>query len=212
MGLLAHQRELIPGAAVVFDVGMHHGATTIEYLLAYPSAAVHGFEPEAVNFSKAREALAAFGTRVKLINAAVSDSRGRELLNVNTHDGTHSLLAIGDLRFFESHVETATRQEVPSIALDDYCAEHELERIDILKMDIQGGELKALKGARRLLSRQAIGLIATEVEFKPLYLDQPLFWDINAHLRSYGYAFYGLYDQRHINGALSWADAIFVAK
>lgn len=60
--------------------------------------------------------------------------------------------------------------------------------IDILKMDIQGGELLALKGAQSLLEASRIRLLALEVEFKPLYKDQPLFWDICAYLYRFGYS------------------------
>ena len=84
----------------------------------------------------------------------------------------------------------------------------------MLKMDIQGAELLALRGAAGLLARHAIRLIALEVLFQPLYRNQPTFWDIADHLRSLGYALQGIHEQRHhaVNHAvLRWADAVFVA-
>jgi hypothetical protein len=77
-------------------------------------------------------------------------------------------------------------------------------------MDIQGAELNALKGARKLLSQKNITMIVTEVEFKELYKNQPLYEDLAVYLRDYGYVLVGLYDFHYVEGILSWADAIFL--
>jgi hypothetical protein len=80
-------------------------------------------------------------------------------------------------------------------------------------MDIQGGELMALKGATKLLSTQAIDLIYSEVLFADLYENQGYFHDISQYLREYGYFLYGLYNMNYgksKNGVLAWADAIFI--
>ena len=118
------------------------------------------------------------------------------------------------MRYYDAPVETLAPIEVQGVSLNSLCASHRLDQLDILKMDIQGAELMALRGACGLLDRQAIGLIALEVLFQPLYRDQPTFWDIADHLRFRGYALQGIHDQRHhaVNHAvLRWADAVFLA-
>jgi FkbM family methyltransferase len=59
---------------------------------------------------------------------------------------------------------------------------------DLLKMDVQGGELMVLQGADRTL-RDAL-LVHTEACFAPMYRKQPLFADIDRHLRERGFAFH----------------------
>ncbi len=54
------------------------------------------------------------------------------------------------------------------------------EEIDFIKIDIQGAEMKALEGAEKILNK-TIGL-EVEVEFQPMYVDQPLFGEINNFL------------------------------
>ncbi|WP_329483471.1 FkbM family methyltransferase [Kribbella sp. NBC_01484] len=44
-------------------------------------------------------------------------------------------------------------QEVPVIRLDDWAREHALTRLDVVKLDIEGGEIAALSGATRTLKR-----------------------------------------------------------
>lgn len=191
---------------VIFDVGMQHGDTTKQYLDNFLGATVYGFEPEPANFRRCVDLL---GKTARLINAAVSDLTGSVDLHVNSHSGTHSVFEIGEVGYWLEPGVTLRKISVPSISLDDFCREHSVARIDILKMDIQGGELKALEGARSLLSAHAIGLLALEVEFKPLYKDQPLCADIERFLAGFGYGLHGLYECQHVRGELSWADAIF---
>ncbi len=56
---------------------------------------------------------------------------------------------------------------------------------DVLKIDVQGGELMVLHGAVATL--RDVVLVHTEAEFVPLYREQPLFGDIDAFMRSQGF-------------------------
>jgi len=198
----------------VLDAGAHHGHTAIQYLEHFPNSRVIALEPEPENFAIAKKALEPFGERVELLPFALAEADGSVALRLTSHSGAHSLLEVGDMRYYDAPVETRTPIEVRAVTLDSLLAEHRLDRLDILKMDIQGAELLALRGAAGLLARHAIRLIALEVLFQPLYRNQPTFWDIADHLRSLGYALQGIHEQRHhaVNHAvLRWADAVFVA-
>jgi hypothetical protein len=125
-----------------------------------------------------------------------------------------SLLAIGAQEYWAGPAHEVQKVSVDTRTLDSFVAERDIATIDILKMDIQGGELAALRGAQDFLTGSRIRLIALEVEFKPLYKEQPLFWDICEFLYRFGYSFFSLYDavyhERNRN-VLCWADAIFLA-
>ena len=197
----------------IFDGGMHQGQSAEKYALSFPACRVFGFEPEAANFEASKTRLAAFGDRIAMFPFGLSDQDGTAELKVNSHDGTHSLLEIGDVSQWDAPATTIDRRPIETVSLDRFCTEHGVERIDVLKLDIQGGELRALKGAEALLRQRAIHLVAAEVNFLPLYRDMPLFWDVAAYMLSLGYALHGLFDLHHVldgSGGLRWADAIFV--
>jgi hypothetical protein len=98
---------------------------------------------------------------------------------------------------------------VPALTLDEFCDAEGLSGIDLLKMDIQGGEGMALEGAARLLARKAVRVIYLEVEFAPLYVGQAYFCDITRILNRHGYQLFGLYNLMHEERGLGWGDAIF---
>lgn len=66
--------------------------------------------------------------------------------------------------------------------LDDIA---EISAIDLLKIDIQGGELSVFRHGRTKLAKAVA--IQTEVSFVPLYENQPVFGDIDLELRSLGF-------------------------
>ena len=68
-------------------------------------------------------------------------------------------------------------------------AEHEVDRIDGLWMDIQGGELAALRSLGERI--HDVGVIYTEVEFFEIYAGQPLFWRLWWYLRRKGFVLHG---------------------
>jgi FkbM family methyltransferase len=106
-----------------------------------------------------------------------------------------------------------------TVRLDDL---EETRDADLIKLDIQGAELMALRhGVERLRTAVAV---QTEVELLPLYVDQPMFADVDQFMRQQGFMFHRFYPTHSrvvrpmlvggdIFAGLSqvlWADAIYV--
>jgi FkbM family methyltransferase len=205
------QQEIIGNDChVVFDVGANRGLTSAAYTAVFPNATIHAFEPFP-------ETCHAFRTNlgnnpfIRLNEVAVSDKEGVASLHVNTSVDTNSLLESQALGVSsDKSCQTQTAIEVPTITLDSYCKSHSIEKIDILKIDVQGAEIKVLQGAKELLQQGRIRLIYTETYFQQQYVNQPLFHEIAAELYPYGFVLQDIYDPYYSQETILWSDSLFV--
>jgi FkbM family methyltransferase len=86
-------------------------------------------------------------------------------------------------------LEVTERRTIAATTLDEVV--RELGRSpDYLKLDAEGAELDILLGAKQAL--EATIAIEVEVEFNPIFAGQPLFTDVDAHLRGLGWSLFGL--------------------
>jgi FkbM family methyltransferase len=155
-------RSQVEPGMVVFDVGANLGFYTL--LLAGrvgPTGRVHAFEPDPLSF-EILKSRAAGRANVEINQTAVGDHEGHITLYTNRSNRA-------DNRVHPSlGAETAEAVEVPLTTLDGYCAARGIERIDAVKMDIQGAEVSALAGFRKTLARLKPRWML--IEFSPEHL------------------------------------------
>ena len=214
----------IPRISIV-DVGaMREGEERYHQLLISKLAAVTGFEPNPEQFAL----LQGRDGPYRYLPMALGNG-GPATLNITRYPGCSSLFQpdpnVVDL--FETigvasadrinHMQVMRSEALETVRLDDI----DDLRIDFIKLDTQGSELEILRHGTAKLADAVV--IESEVEFIPLYRDQPLFGDIHVFLRDHGFVLHKLVDCagrpfRPFSRAnpflpisqLLWADAIFV--
>jgi FkbM family methyltransferase len=211
--ILADQLNLAGAARVIVDVGAYDGAVSAEYLERFPEAVCHAFEPHPPSFDALETRLGSH-PRARLQRRGLSDEPGSGAMYAFPAAATNSLLApvanVGDV-VGAGHMDTFEREEIEVTTLDRFAEKEGLARIDILKIDVQGAEVRVLRGAERLLRAQAVGLIVSEVNFVAVYRAQAFYEDVAATLRAVGYRLYDFYNFHYgPGGQLQWGDAIFV--
>jgi FkbM family methyltransferase len=142
---------------------------------------IYLFEPQAAPLA-ALNRLASQDSRIKVFPVAVSDTDGVATFNVASNDGeSSSLLQLGSHRQLFPQVTMQTSIEVPTRRLDSVLAEHDLERPDVMIVDVQGAEYLVLKSfTPALLDR--LRLIFTEVSTEAVYESSRPLADIEALL------------------------------
>ena len=89
--------------------------------------------------------------------------------------------------------------------IDDYCAEHDIKAIDILKTDTQGYDLEVLKGAENILESRRIHLVYTEINLSTMYEGQASFDEIYRFLSDRDFTLVSVYELH-----ARWMDCLFV--
>lgn len=164
--LLAHWDRFASTSSVVFDIGANAGI----YSLAAAAAAgsqvqVHAFEPTPEIASGLSDTIAENGLSANIFvhQLAVSEQAGTATLMRFRGGGDNSN---GGMNFIVEGAD-ADAESVGTISIDEFCETQGIEHIDLLKMDIQGHEASALRGARRMLSGGRIGTIFLELNWAP---------------------------------------------
>lgn len=200
---------------IIFDVGANLGQMTRYYKRWFPKSKIYCFEP----FEECFKLLVAKYQKSDLIEPyqlAVSDKIETKTFFVNRFNQTNSLLESASewkKHFYGDLLDTLEKIQVKTTTIDEFCKVNNISKINILKMDIQGGELMALEGAKDMIGKHEIDLIYTEVGFQKLYEGGAKFSEIVDFLEKYNYTFYGLYEIAYFpkNGILGYADAIFIS-
>ena len=209
------QRALFDGVEpdLVFDIGAHHGQTTKKYRRLFPSTRVLAFEPFPESFEELRTSVAG-DSLVSPVNVAISERDGNSVFYSNRADYTNSLLAgdpAGAPWVPSTTTESVNRITVRTFSLDRFCDQHGIRRIPIVKSDVQGAEMRLLRGATGLISTRRVDVFYLEVLFAPLYEEQASFCEVFYFLAGMGYRMIGIYNiYRGNNGFAGWADALFV--
>lgn len=145
--------RLLQRADVVLDVGANLGEFSVFAAKRVPDGVVHAFEPAQKLFSLARRNIEANGfNQAHVHGVGLSDHPGKFPIYKATTCGADGSVNDGLNSLFNgAGLEVSETIEV--VRLDDWCGQHRVARLDLIKMDIEGAELSALKGGEKILRR-----------------------------------------------------------
>jgi FkbM family methyltransferase len=154
-------KKILFQGSVIVDVGANIGIYS-EFLsrCVGPTGLVHSFEPSPDNFKRLSAATRDL-SNVRLTQAAVGERSGACKLYVSDRLNV-------DHRAYQADGDSRRAVPTQMVALDDYFKPG--QRVDLIKMDIQGYELHALRGAQRVLQENPD--IKLLLEFWPAGLEQ----------------------------------------
>ncbi|PSB57168.1 FkbM family methyltransferase [Chamaesiphon polymorphus] len=208
-------KKLVKPGMLVFDVGANIGDYSIILSrLVGNSGTVHTFEPASSTFKKLEERLrkskcsnvnahqkATYSENIPIVfnefpeDFSVWNSIGKpEMLNPN---GSGECVPIVNTEIVEG------------ITLDYFCQNNGIEKIDYLKIDVEGAESDTLEGAVKLLGNRAVGYIQFEISQKMLEgLDRTANATFNI-LRKYGYECHRITKDGSIGEEVSSSNAFY---
>ena len=147
-------RPFIPADGVVLDVGAHGGQFTKLFAAMVPRGHVHAFEPG----SYALSILRIVKTFRKLSNVTIhacglGDSSQVKILNVPIKESGSIGFGLSFIDDSQQPERQAVTEDIAIRRLDEIVAESGIRRIDFIKVDIEGSEMRMLVGAEGALSK-----------------------------------------------------------
>lgn len=140
--------KLLKFGSCIFDIGANVGYYTLLAAIHLEGAQVHAFEPNPQVFSSLSHNTGLNSlTSVHLSQKAMSDQDGDVCFFLPPEDAASN----GSL--IQGFASGQKPLMVESIRFDTYCAANNIARVDLIKMDVEGAEIKVLKGMGDLVDR-----------------------------------------------------------
>ncbi len=186
---------------IFFDIGACEGVSSVRYVRNFLNAEVYSVEPLPSNVERIKWNIDKTGVKnVHVVESAFTNSEGEATLHVSggrpeAYEGTEVDWDFGNKSSSLLPPDKSTRytpwlkfeNEIPvsTQTLNIFCRKNEIDCVHFMHLDVQGAELKVLKGAGEMLRN--IDNIWLEVETVPLYRDQPLKKEVQRFLKDNGF-------------------------
>lgn len=169
-GEVAVIQKYITNHQIVFDVGANLGDWTQEVLKKHPDLEVHLFEPIPQVYKTLLQNLAEPIQQGNVIPLNFALGEKEEVKTFYNYEELPVLSTFHRrLEVEKQGLSTPKEFTVLTTTLDSYCQRQGLKRINFLKIDVEGGELNVLYGAKQLLKTGGIDYI--QFEYGGTYLD-----------------------------------------
>jgi len=195
----------------IVDIGANRGQFALAVRQCFPSAKIFSFEPLPVPAGIFRRVFAG-DARVILHESAIGPQVDKANIHISARDDSSSLLPITERQnaLFPGTAE-AGYQSIQVTPLDAMLVSEDIEDPALLKLDVQGFELQALKGCESLLHR--FPWVYAECSFVELYERQALSDEVIAWLRERGFKLSGVYNMSYDReGRAIQADFLFARR
>ena len=197
---------------VVIHIGAHHGEEIKDYV-ANGVKKVLWFEANKKMMKHLFENTSKFAIKQEYYCEVLSDENDKEIEFKVTNNGqSSSILDLGTHEKHYPHIVVIEKQILKTKRFDTLCEKNNnsinLNDFQFINLDVQGAELKVLKGFGELFDKfNNIKAIYSEVNFEEVYVGAPLMQEIDAYLKNFGF-------ERVITAETpyKWGDALYLRK
>ncbi len=193
---------------VVLDVGANVGQSIMTFREIWPDSRVTGFEPDprlALRLRRNWDGIPG----ITIVEAAVSDRNSRQDLFRYADPAQNSLFDRDNRSWF--HAEVTDSVDVECFTLDNYCSQHSITHVDLLKADVQGAEFQVILGATGLLESRQIAYVVLELTFGDSYDGAARPHKIFELMESHGYVLVATYvaSEQIQDTRLQWTNSLW---
>jgi FkbM family methyltransferase len=151
---------------MALDIGANTGEYS-EKLLKFTNAKVILFEPQSEPLNLAKQRLSHYGDRAKFTQTGLGEKEESLIINYNPNASAHASFSkkINRIDYLSNSAQAISQVTT----LDKYCKENNINRIDFIKIDVEGYEEKVLLGATEVIAAMRPTFVQLEFNWHHLF-------------------------------------------
>jgi FkbM family methyltransferase len=197
----------------IFDIGAHKGESTRVYSRLFPNSKIFAFEPYLGSFKELKKFRS---KKIKVFNLGFSSSKKIKKIFVNKNSSTNSIMPFekeaDNVWGGRGNLKSLTEVKCKLTTLDQFLFEKKIDKIDFLKIDVQGYEFEILKGAKKTLMAKKIKMVEIEFIYGKTYLGQKNIAFYFNFFEKCGYKLKNITDLVHNSGNIIQMQLFFLPK
>jgi len=145
--------ELAKTADVIFDIGANTGVYSLLSKSLNPKTKVYAFEPVQRTYKRLEQNITINNFDVTTEQIALSDKTGKQIFyDTYAEHQQSSSLSPDKLKNTSWNTEKIVEYEIETITLDDYISKKGIEKIDLMKIDVEMHEPEVIEGFKKYLA------------------------------------------------------------
>jgi FkbM family methyltransferase len=163
------------GNAVIFDVGANVGEFAFTAAEIFDrKCIVYSFEPSGFTFNALLDSIRSSNAADQIKAENFGYGSKKENVKLYSSGKGATIASVYELKTASLEFKKEFIEEIELRTIDDYCTENNIQRIDYLKVDIEGHEYQALLGAIKMIEAKKIKFI--QFEFGECHIDSRTFF------------------------------------
>lgn len=178
---------------MIFDIGANIGQSATYYSNKFPKAKIYSMEPVSETYNQLK--INTKNLDVNCYNLALGSKKGvvkMAISNISEHSVSNKIVINNEENYLNCRYE-----EVNLTTIDKFLIRHDINHINYMKVDTEGHDLEAMKGAENALKNKSIDFIETELSMNPTNKFHVDYFSMVEYMLKYNYLVFGIYEQIH---------------
>ena len=181
--------------SIIFDIGANKGDVSINAYKAFPNAKIFSFEPVSTTFANLEKNTSHYRDRIFLYQLGFFTESKKIPIHITSFDGANSIIDQSrDYKNVHSrwNLKEIGEEIIEVSTLDSFVESHQIDKIDIMKVDVEGVEKEVLLGGIETLKK--VNIVLIELSFLRKNRESPYWIEICQLLYNFGFELITIYD------------------